>query len=162
MDAEALSRAPVAVLGLNTTTTGTKPWITEVAVMHLKDGVITAGPLVYRVAPNAPWPRVADQVRLALRDRVLVTHDAGRLEVLRSNLRDWKPPAGVAHTGDLVEQVWPGLPDYSLGPASARAGINGVARVSPSAVVEAHAVAFLLTVLIRRAVRTKAMNGRST
>jgi hypothetical protein len=76
-------------------------------------------------------------------------------------------PAGlgtgrVAHTRDLAEQAWPGLPDYALGPASARAGINGVGRIGPSAVVEAHAVALLLTVLIRRAARTRAMNGRGT
>jgi hypothetical protein len=178
LDAEALSRAAVAVLGLDTTT-GTPPLITEVAVMYLNNGVISAGPFAYWVAPDAPmfevrhaswaqarlappWPQVAEQVRLALADRVLVTHDVGRLDVLRSHLPDWEPPAGVAHTRDMVQRVWPGQPDYALGPASALAGINGVARVGPSAVVEAHAVAFLLTVLLRRAARTRARNGHGT
>ena len=177
MDAAALSRAGVAVLGLDTTS-GVPPLITQVAVLYLDGGVISAGPFAYWVAPDAPmfqvphqswpdarqapaWPQVAEQVRLALRDRVLVTHDASSLDVLRRHLPDWEP-AGVAHTRDLTEQAWPGLPDYALGPASARAGINGVGRIGPSAVVEAHAVALLLTVLIRRAARTRAMDGRST
>jgi len=177
MDAEALSRVGVAVLGLDTTS-GTPPLVTQVGVMYLGDGVISAGPFAYWVAPDAPmfevrhkswpevrlappWSQVAEQVQLGLCDRVLVTHDAGRLDVLRSHLPDWEP-VDVAHTRELVEQAWPGQPDCSLSPASALAGIKGVARVGPSAVVEAHAVALLLTVLIRRAVRTKAMNGHST
>ena len=168
MDAEALSRAGVAVLGLDTTTSS-PPLISQVAVLYLDGGMISAGPFAYWVAPDAPmfevrpeswsevrlarpWPQVAEQVQLALCDRVLVTHDASSLDVLRSHLPDWEP-AGVAHTRDLAERAWPGLADYSLGAASARAGINGVARVGQSAVVEAHAVAFLLTVLIRRARR---------
>ncbi len=170
MDAADLRRAAVAVLGLDTTT-GIPPLITEVAVIYLDGGVISAGPFAYWVAPDAPmhqirhqswpevrlapaWPQVAEQVRLALSDRVLVTHDAGRLDVLRRHLPDWEPPAGVAHTRDLAEQAWPGLADYALGPATVRAGINDVPRVGPSAVVEAHAVALLLAALTRHAAST--------
>jgi hypothetical protein len=164
MDAEALRRTRVAVLGLDTTS-GDRPLITGVAVLYVDDGVISAGPFAYRAtdAPSSP-PKVAERVRLALRGRVLVTHDAERLDLLRRHLPAWEPPAGVAHTRDLVEQAWPGKPDYGLSAASALAGINGVARVGPSAAVEAHTVAFLLTVLIRRAARTttKARNGHST
>src|SRR6266540_790037 len=152
MDAAALGRVGVTVLGLGTTTGGVRPLITEVGVLCLDDGVISAGPFAYWVAPDAPmfevrdeswsqevrlarpWPEVAEQVRLALSGRVLVTHDPDRVEVLRAHLPDWEP-VGVAHTRELVEQVWPGRADYSLGPASALAGIHGVARFGPSAVV---------------------------
>jgi DNA polymerase III epsilon subunit-like protein len=173
MDATALRRAGVAVLGLDTTT-GRPPLITEVAVIYLDDGLISSGPFAYWVAPDAPmfqvrheswsevrlappWPQVAEQVRLALCDRVLVTHDAGRLDVLRSHLPDWEP-VGVAHTRDLAEQTWPGLPDYTLGPAVAHAGIKDLPRVGPSAVVEAHAVALLLAALLRQS--TQATSAR--
>jgi hypothetical protein len=176
MDAAALRRAAVAVLGLDTTT-GTPPLITQVAVIYLDGGVITAGPFAYWVAPDAPmfqvrhqswsqvrlaptWPKVAEQVRLALRDRVLITHDAGRLDVLRHHLPDWQPPAGAVHTRDLAEQAWPGLPDYALGPASAHAGTTD--RVGPSAVLEAHAVALLLAAMLQQTTPSRATGARRT
>ncbi len=165
MDVDALRGARVAVVGLDTTT-GTPPLITELAVVYAKDGVITAGPLVFWVDPDPPvgtdvrpqtrartrlaprWPEVADRVLDALSGRVVVTHDADRLDIVRRHLPDWQP-VEVAYTRDLAGQVWPGMDDYTLDAAVIRARIRGLARVGPGSSVEAHAVALLLATLLR-------------
>ncbi len=172
---DGLRRGRVAVVGL-VTTTGTPPLITELAVVYAKDGVITAGPLVFWVDPDAPvgtdvrpqsraqtrlaprWPEVADRVLAALSGRVVVTHDADRLDIVRRHLPDWEP-VDVAFTLDLAGQVWPGLDDYTLDTAVSHARIRGFPRVGPGSAVEAHAVALLLAALLRQAAPGQVLGG---
>jgi DNA polymerase III epsilon subunit-like protein len=168
MGLDRLRRGRVAVVGLDTTT-GTPPLITELAVVYVDDGVITAGPLTYWVDPDAPidievrpesraqtrlaprWPEVAERVVPAVSGPVVVTHDAGRLDILRRHLPDWEP-AALAYTRDMAERAWPGLGDYTLGPILASVGIDGFRRVDPlCAAVEARAVALLLCALLEHA-----------
>jgi DNA polymerase III epsilon subunit-like protein len=167
MGLDRLRRGRLAVVGLDTTS-GTPPLITELAVVYVDDGVIAAGPLVFWVDPDAPsgtdvrpqsraqtrlaprWPEVAERILPVVSGPVLVTHDQDRLDILRQHFPDWEP-AGVAHTRDLAEQVWPGMADYSLDPAILRAGLDGFPRVGPGAAVEAQAVALLLAALLRQA-----------
>jgi len=148
MDVDALRGAWVAVVGLDTTT-GTPPLITELAVVYAKDGVITAGPLVFWVDPDAPvgtdvrpqtraqtrlaprWPEVADRVLDALSGRVVVTHDADRLDIVRRHLPDWQP-VEVAYTRDLA-----GLPgrcgrEWMTTPLTRRSSASGSAALPVS------------------------------
>jgi DNA polymerase III epsilon subunit-like protein len=158
----------LAVVGLETTT-GAPPLITEAAVYHLARGVVTAGPLAWPVAPDAPifqiphrsrpnlrlappWSQVAGHVVAALARRVVVTHDETRFNVLRRHLPDWEPEA-VLFTRDLAETVWPGLDSYGLESVSVAVGISRVPGVGAGAVVEAYAVAMVLRTLAREAVR---------
>ncbi len=167
MNARQLGEAGVAVIGLDTTHGHVPPLITQVAVVRVDAGAITAGPFTYWVAPDAAmftvrhdawnevrsapaWSEVAERVRPELDGRVVVTHEARRLDVLRTHLPDWEP-AGVAHTRDLAEKAWPGQLDYSLGAAAALAQLAGVGPdVGPAAEEQALAVALLLAALIRR------------
>ncbi len=174
MEVEALRTGRLAVLGLDTTT-GVPAQITEVAVMYVDGGVITAGPFAYWVAPDAPmhqvrhrswanvrlappWPEVAEQVLLAVAGRVLVTHDAARVDVLRRHLPDWEP-AAVVHIRVLAERVWPGLVSYDLGSVSVAASLAPLPQSGPGAVAEAYAVALLLPALFRDAGRRAARAG---
>ena len=164
----------VAVLGLDVTT-GRPPQITEVSVVHIDSGVITAGPLTWRVQPDAlvcevrpelqaelrlapPWEEVADRVVEELPNRVLVVHDLGRWEVLRAHLPDWQP-AGQAFTDHLARRVWPGLASYDLQALTRRAGID---LATGGAGAEAHAVALLLLALARAGGRLSTSGGRAT
>ena len=173
MEVEALRTARLAVVGLDTTM-GVPPLITEVAVMYLDGGVITAGPFAYWVAPDVPmhqvqhrswvnvrqappWPEVAGQVLLAVHGRVLLLHEAGRLDVLRRHLPDWEP-AGVAHTRALAEQTWPGLDGYDLRAVCVAAGVDPP-RPGSGAVTEAQAVALLLPALLRDAAAARSPAG---
>jgi DNA polymerase III epsilon subunit-like protein len=169
MSLDVVRWSPLAVVGLDTTT-GVPPLITEAAVYHLTRGVMTAGPLLWPVAPDAPifqvprrsrpnlrlappWSTVAGHVMTALARRVLVMHDPARLDVLRRHLPDWEP-GQVLFTCELAETVWPGLAGYGLESVTAAVGVNrAVGAAGAGAVAEAHAVAMLLHTLAREAVR---------
>ena len=171
MTLDVVRRAPLAVVGLDTTT-GVPPLITEAAVYHLAGGVVTAGPLCWPVAPDAPmfqiphrsrsnlrlappWSKVAGHVVATVARRVVVMHEQTRLTVLRRHLPDWEP-GPVLFTADLAERVWPGLVSYGLWSVTAAVGIDhipGVGGAGAGAVAEAYAVAMLLHALAREAVR---------
>ncbi len=166
MNVDRLRTGRLVAIGLETTT-GIPPQITEIAMMYVDRGVITAGPFDYRVQPDAPmaeigprarshmrtasmWRDVAEQILLGVAGRIPVTHDAGRLRILHHHLPDWQPPEAV-YTRQLAEIALPGLSSYDLERVSQAAGFDLLPRYGYGAVVEAQTVALLLPILLRRA-----------
>jgi hypothetical protein len=153
----------VAVVGLDTTI-GDRPLIAEAAVYHLAGGQVTAGPLTYPAAVDAPfaqvpvrlwpkvrlappWAEVVGRLLVAVEGRSVVVHDPARWGVLRRHLPGWQP-AEVLFTREVAERWWPGLSSYDLDPLLARATRYRQSRVGPGAAAEAHAVAVLLAALL--------------
>jgi exodeoxyribonuclease X len=155
--------APLAAVGLGTTT-GTPAMIVEAAVYQLTGGLVTAGPVGFWAAPDAPladvppgwwanvrlappWADVAGRLVEAIDDRMVVVHEPARLEVLCRHLPDWQP-TGVLFVRDLAERHWPGLDDYGLTTLTTRATNGLVTRVGPGATAEAQALTLLLRALL--------------
>ena len=165
MNGNGVRSAGMAVVGLDTTIGG-RPLIVQAAVYHLAGmGQITAGPLAYPVAVEAPltqvpvrlWPKiraapppwveVAGRLLGAVDGRAVVVHDRTRWQVLCRQLPGWQP-AEVLFTREVAQRWWPGLASYDLDSLLARATRYRRSRVGPDAVAEAHAVAVVLAALL--------------
>ncbi len=150
----------VAVVGIDVSGRAA-PQITELAVLHLDQGVRVRGPLVWLVQPGrmpgrlrvgrraelaaAPtWPEVAGQVVEALAGRTVVVHDPARYAIVSRHLPDWRP-AGLLLTANLARAAWPNLAGYGLARLAAVAGWSG--RPPRTAAEEARAVELLLRTL---------------
>lgn len=161
----ALARTRLAVLGL-AVTPGQPPRLSEASVVHIDEGVITAGPRTWWVQPHPPtgqnrpepradlrmalpWAQVAEQVVEALTGRALVVHDPRRWAVLHAHLPDWQPTA-LIFTRPLARSIWPDLPSYDLGPLTHQVGIAPTATIT-GATTEVHALALLLLTLAHTA-----------
>lgn len=147
------------------------PELTEVAVVHLDDGILVRGPLTWRVQPNdttptrqavkdfglrradlhaAPeWAQIAEYVSEVLTGRVLIAHDlSGGYRLLRGYLPDWQPPA-VVDLARLARVVWHGLPTDDLSTLAQTAGLNPPTAPARGTPRTAYTCAQVLRALLR-------------
>lgn len=153
MTAQLLRTGRLALVALETTN-GVPALITECAIQHMDDGVVSAGTWTYWVQPDVswrhvrresvpnvrlapPWSEVAERVVEAIGTRVLVLHERESYAVLRAHLPDWAATR-VVFTREIAEQLWPGLDDYGLTTSSGvGAQLHALRLLVPSLIADA-------------------------
>ena len=144
--------------------------LVELAVIHVDDGAIVRGPLVWTVRPEhlpAPqtaqrlgvplsrvtqgpqWADVAAHVTEMLSGRVLVAYDLpNTYRLLQRHLPDWRPPRTIDLLA-LARIAWPELRILDLPTLLIRAGGDPDHMVGRSPIVDATATATVLLAAVR-------------
>ncbi len=144
--------------------------LVELAVVHIDDGAVVRGPLVWtvrpehmpapqaakrvgvpfgRVAQGPPWAEVAEHVTEVLSGRALVAYDLPyAYRLLQRHLPDWRPPR-VVDVLALARIAWPELRVFDLPHLLIRAGVDPDDMVGRSPIADATATATVLLAAVR-------------